>query len=66
MVALAEEARDHLGLRKLMLQVRTDNQIALYLYASIGYRMVGHLKQHYFDGNHYHDVTMMEMLLETV
>lgn len=66
MVALAEEARVHLDLRKLMLQVRSDNQIALHLYASIGYRIVGHLKQHYYDGSHYHDVTMMEILLETV
>ena len=65
MVALAEEARVHLGLRKLMLQVRSDNQIALHLYASIGYRMVGHLKQHYFDGNFCHDVSVMEMLLKT-
>jgi len=66
MVALAEEARVHLGLRKLMLQVRSDNQIALHLYASIGYRMVGHLKQHYFDGILYHDVSVMEMLLKTI
>ncbi len=64
MITLAEEARLHLGLRKLLLQVRSDNQMALHLYASLGYRVVGQLKQHYFDGIHYHNVTMMESLLE--
>jgi diamine N-acetyltransferase len=64
MLALAEEAKRSLDLRKLMLQVRSDNQIALRLYASLGYRIVGQLTRHYFDGSHYFDVTLMESLLE--
>jgi RimJ/RimL family protein N-acetyltransferase len=64
MMALAEEAKVSLDLRKLMLQVRSDNQNALHLYATLGYRVVGHLNRHYFDGVRYHDVTMMEQLLE--
>jgi RimJ/RimL family protein N-acetyltransferase len=66
MQALAEEAKSGLDLRKLMLQVRSDNHNARHLYGTLGYREVGQFRRHYFDGSEYHDVTMMELLLEGV
>jgi RimJ/RimL family protein N-acetyltransferase len=65
MMALAEEAGNDLGLRKLLLQVRSDNQNARHLYTALGYREVGQLRRHYFDGSQYHDVTIMELMLES-
>lgn len=47
MMALAEEAKQMLNLRKLLLQVRSDNHKARQLYASLGYRIVGRLERHY-------------------
>jgi len=64
MLAVAEVAKQELNLRKLMLQVRSDNQIALQLYDSLGYRIVGMYERHYFDGVSYHDVATMEKFLE--
>lgn len=65
MMALAEEARSGLDLRKLMLQVRSDNTNARHLYRALGYREVGQLSRHYFDGSEFHDVTIMELMLES-
>ncbi len=64
MLALAGHAAVHFNLHKLMLHVRADNLVALNLYASLGYRTVGHLRQHYYDGQTYHDVVFLEMLLQ--
>ncbi len=53
---------DH-RLRKLMLTVRHDNDAALSLYGSLGFRQVGVLRDHYDDGNRFHDVVLLETLL---
>lgn len=61
--ALAEvekEARVELGLRKLMLQVRSDNHRAIRLYEQSGWRTVGTFLAHYDDGEAKHDVIVME------
>ena len=57
------KAQVEFGLRKLLLEVRCDNQVALKLYQSMGYREVGTLLQHYDDGERIHDVILMEKYL---
>jgi RimJ/RimL family protein N-acetyltransferase len=64
MLALAVEAVTNFNLHKLMLHVRADNLAALQLYSSLGYRTVGYLCQHYHDGETYHDVVVLEVLLK--
>jgi RimJ/RimL family protein N-acetyltransferase len=61
---LCLHARDVLGLRKLLLEVRADSSVAIGLYTSSGFREVGILKRHYFDGLRYHDLLMMERFLD--
>jgi RimJ/RimL family protein N-acetyltransferase len=63
MCALMRVARDERGLRKLQLQVRSDNLPALSLYKSIGFRVVGVMCEHYDDGAQRHDVVLLEILL---
>jgi RimJ/RimL family protein N-acetyltransferase len=62
MASLEVEAR-RMGLRKLLLQVRTDNRQAIALYERAGYAPVGVLRRHYDDGERLHDVLVMERLL---
>jgi len=61
---LCMHARDVLQLHKLLLEVRIDNLIATRLYESSGFQKIGILRQHYFDGNKYHDVLLMERFLD--
>ncbi len=61
---LIAHARAALGLRKLLVEVRTDNAIAVRLYSAAGFNRVGVLKNHYRDGEAHHDVLLMERLLE--
>lgn len=63
MNALEEEARA-LGLRKLLLEVRADNSPAIALYERTGYIRVGVLRDHYDDGERFHDTLIMERILE--
>ncbi|MCG8490852.1 MAG: GNAT family N-acetyltransferase [Sneathiellales bacterium] len=63
MQLLHDYARGSLGLRKLMLEVRRDNHPAIKLYDALNYVRVGDFKKHYFDGEHYHDVLVMERML---
>ncbi len=51
------------GVRKLILEVRADNQAALSLYRSLGYREVGVWRAHYRQGDTFHDVVAMEAFL---
>lgn len=68
-VALAEAedaAAGELGLRKLLLQVRADNAVALRLYDHAGWRRAGHLIAQYDDGTTLHDVLILEKALTPV
>jgi RimJ/RimL family protein N-acetyltransferase len=62
MASLEDEARA-MGLRKLLLQVRTDNPGAIALYERAGFARAGVLRRHYDDGERLHDVLVMERLL---
>jgi RimJ/RimL family protein N-acetyltransferase len=53
-------AQAQLNLKKLMLQVRVDNDPARKLYITSGWRSVGTLQSHYFDGKTFHDVEIFE------
>ncbi len=56
-------ARDELGLRKILLEVRADNAAAVGLYRGEGFRDVGVMRDHYDDGTSLHDVLVLEKLL---
>ena len=58
-----DHARDVLGLRKVLLSVRADNP-AVRLYARLGFRHVGTLKDEYDSGDALFDVELMEYLFE--
>lgn len=51
------------NLRKILLEVRADNQSAIRLYTQSGYRPIGVLESHFFAQGSYHDVLMMEKRL---
>ncbi|GGE88694.1 GNAT family N-acetyltransferase [Stappia taiwanensis] len=57
-------ARSELGLCKVMLEVRADNVAACRIYENAGFRTVGTMQRHYYDGLRWHDVNLMEALLE--
>ncbi|MFN8039405.1 MAG: GNAT family protein [Acidimicrobiales bacterium] len=50
------------GLRKLVLDVRADNRGALDLYEALGFERVGVHREHFRDGDRWHDVVVMERL----
>ena len=56
-------AKNELGLFKLLLQVRSDNSRAITLYERAGWRFVGRLVAHYYDGRERHDVLVYEKVL---
>jgi RimJ/RimL family protein N-acetyltransferase len=56
-------AASELGLRKLLLQVRADNKIAIDLYDRAGWRKVGAFLEHYDDGVQFHDALVYEKSL---
>ncbi len=64
LAALEAEARDGLGLRKLLLQVRADNVPAIALYDSAGWRRAGVFTAQYDDGEALHDVLLFEKALD--
>lgn len=63
MTALVRHARQ-IGLRKLLCEVRYDNEPAITLYRKLGFRDVGVLRLHYDDGVQQWDVVVMELLLD--
>ncbi|MBO6827015.1 MAG: GNAT family N-acetyltransferase [Sneathiella sp.] len=65
MQALHKFAKSEFNLRKLLLEVRADNSAAIKLYEALGYRTIGNLVEHYFDGIQYRDVILMERMLAT-
>jgi RimJ/RimL family protein N-acetyltransferase len=52
-----------LGLNKLILETRSDNQSAIRLFENTGFRRIGIYRQHYDDGLRRHDVLLMERIL---
>jgi len=55
-------ARDTLGLRKLLIEVRADNAAAIALFRAAGFDKVGVMRAHYGEGGDYHDVALMELV----
>ena len=55
--------RDVFQLRKLILEVLAENNTAVGLYTTHGYREVGRFYAHFYIGNKYSDVVIMEKLL---
>jgi len=52
------------NLRKLNLSVRADNAVARQVYCKIGFRECGRLRSHVFVEGNWHDVVLMEWLLD--
>ncbi|MBP9181559.1 MAG: GNAT family N-acetyltransferase [Fuscovulum sp.] len=63
LAAAEAAARDELGLRKVLLQVRADNGAALALYDRASWHRVGTLRAQYDDGAALHDVVICEKAL---
>jgi RimJ/RimL family protein N-acetyltransferase len=61
---LEAHARDVFRVRKVVLQVLADNQRAVRCYERNGYAIAGTLREHFYHGGRYHDVLIMEHLLE--
>ncbi|WP_244513086.1 MULTISPECIES: GNAT family N-acetyltransferase [unclassified Ensifer] len=56
--------REKLGLRKLLAEIRVDNDLSMKLHLSLGYRVVGKMEKHFADaGGQHHDVALLELLL---
>ncbi len=51
------------GIRKLLLNVASVNESAIRLYLKVGYREVGVMKEHFFHEGGFHDVKIMEKIL---
>lgn len=58
-----EYLRSTFGIRKLLLNVASANEGAARLYRDVGYREVGVLKEHFFNNDRFHDVIIMEKIL---
>jgi RimJ/RimL family protein N-acetyltransferase len=52
-----------MGLRKLMLEVLSDNQGAINFYLRAGFAVVGTLRAHHLMRGRFHDVIIMEKML---
>jgi diamine N-acetyltransferase len=50
-----------LNLRKISLEVRTDNKAALLLYEKTGFRKEGTLRDHYYSAGKYHDALILSL-----
>jgi RimJ/RimL family protein N-acetyltransferase len=61
--ALSEYGRATFGLRKLVLEVLSDNAPALALYARTGFSRIGVLTEHYYYAGAFIDVVIMEKRL---
>lgn len=54
---------DVFRLRKLILEVLVENKIAISLYTKLGYKTAGRLQKHFYTGEEYGDVVIMEKLI---
>jgi RimJ/RimL family protein N-acetyltransferase len=61
---LLDHLRVERGLRKLSLRVRSDNVQAIHCYERAGFVRCGLLRSHVLIGAAWHDVVVMERLLE--
>jgi RimJ/RimL family protein N-acetyltransferase len=61
---LCNHASTVLGLFKLILETRPDNQSAIRLFENSGFYHIGVYRQHYHDGLKRHDVLLMERILD--
>jgi RimJ/RimL family protein N-acetyltransferase len=62
---LERHAHDVLGVRKILLEVKSSNTRAVTLYERLGYERAGVLRAHVYLAGTFHDVTVMEKHLET-
>ena len=62
---LESHAHDVFRMRKILLEVLLSNQRAIACYHKCGYTDVGVLKAQFYHAGAYHDVLVMEHLLET-
>ena len=62
-VLLLPYLKENWNLRKVMLQVRSDNLHALAAYQKCGFQMCGVFKEHVFIAGAWHDVVNMEVFL---
>lgn len=60
---ISQYARRVWSLRKIVLEVRADNEVARSLYERQGFREVGVLEGHFLLGDTWHDVVVMEKRL---
>lgn len=60
---LMEQQAAEMGLRKILLEVLDENDLAIQFWAKAGYSRVGTLHQHHLYGQTYHDVAILEKLL---
>jgi diamine N-acetyltransferase len=60
---LERHAHDVLGVRKVLLEVKSSNARAVALYERLGYQRVGVLREHFYLAGSFHDVTVLEKQL---
>lgn len=58
--------RKTLGLRKISLKVRVDNEAAISCYRKAGFDMCGLLREHIFIDGSWKDIVLMEKFLEPI
>lgn len=61
---LGNYARDTFRLRKITLRVLTSNERAIAFYEKTGFRRVGTMQAHYYHQRRFHDVLIMEKMLD--
>lgn len=61
---LGQYLKDAWNLRKLILQVRSDNLLAIGAYKKCGFQICGVWREHVFIEGQWRDVTMMELFLQ--
>ncbi|MGB4827732.1 MAG: GNAT family N-acetyltransferase [Paracoccaceae bacterium] len=64
LAASATAALTELGLRKLLVQIRADNVPVVDLHVRQGWSIAGQLRAHYDDGTSFHDVMILEKILQ--
>lgn len=60
---LEDYAKKVLALRKIILEVIADNEIAIGLYKKLGYKDVGIFERHYYFNEYFHDTVVMEKFI---
>lgn len=63
MVLLEDYLQRVFSLRKLLLQVLADNEVAVNFYRKLGFDEVGRMQDHFLNNGEYRDVVIMEKFL---